>query len=52
MPYRIVKRGPRNYAIVNKDTGKTVGHSTSKAKAQANINASNAGKHGWKPRRN
>lgn len=46
MPYRVVKRG-KGYAIVNKNTGKTVGHSTSKAKAQRSINARNAGAHGW-----
>ena len=45
MPYRIEKRGPRNYAIVNKNTGKTVGHSDTKAKAQRSINARHAGKH-------
>jgi len=45
MPYAIRKQGKR-YAIVNKSTGKTVGHSSSKAKAQASINARNAGAHG------
>lgn len=34
MPYRIVKRG-RKYAIVNRRTGETVGHSLSKRKAAA-----------------
>ena len=46
MPYSIRKRG-KGYAIVNKNTGKTVGHSPSKAKAQRSINARNAAAHGW-----
>jgi hypothetical protein len=50
MPYAIRKgSGDRPYKIVNKETGKTVGTSTSKAAAQKSINARNAGKHGWKP---
>lgn len=44
MPYEIKKQGD-GYAIVNKDTGKTVGHSDTKAKAQASINARYAGEH-------
>jgi hypothetical protein len=47
MPYSIRKQG-KSYAIVNKNTHKTVGHSTSKAKAQRSVNARNAGAHGWK----
>jgi hypothetical protein len=47
MPYGIHKRG-KGYAIVNKNTGKTVAHSTSKAKAQKSINARNAAAHGAK----
>ena len=46
MPYRIVKRGEK-FAIVNKETGKTVGTSTSKEKAQASVRARLAGEHGW-----
>jgi hypothetical protein len=38
MPYEIKKQGAR-YAIVNKDTGKTVGHSDTKAKAEASVRA-------------
>lgn len=50
MPYRIRKSGSK-YAIVNKNTGRVVGTSTSKKKAAASIRARNAGKHGWKPKR-
>ena len=50
MPYKVVKRGgDRPYKIVNRNTGKTVGSSTSKTNAQKSINARNAGKHGWRP---
>lgn len=38
MPYKVVKQGAK-YAIVNKDTGKTVGHSETKAKAEASVRA-------------
>jgi len=53
MPAVVRKRGKR-WAIVNKDTGKVVGSSTTKAKAQASANARNAahftkGKDQWKP---
>lgn len=48
MPYRIKKQAKGKYAIVNKTTGKTVGHSSSKTKAQKSITARNAGAHGWK----
>jgi hypothetical protein len=47
MPYEIKKSGA-GYAIVNKNTGKVVGHSDTKAKAQSSVNARNAGAHGWK----
>jgi hypothetical protein len=47
MPYAVHKRG-KGWAIVNKRTGRTVGHSSSKAKAQRSVNARNAGAHGWK----
>lgn len=40
MPYRIVRKdGPRPYKIVNRDTGRIVGSSTTKAKAEASIRA-------------
>lgn len=41
MPAVARKRGKR-WAIVNKDTGKVYGYSTSEAKAQASANARNA----------
>lgn len=44
MPYRIVKRtGERPYKIINKNTGKVVGSSTSKSKAEASVRARYAG---------
>ncbi len=50
MPYSVRKGGKgKGYNIVNKQTGKTVGHSSSKSKAQKSINARNAAEHGWKP---
>jgi hypothetical protein len=40
MPYKIQKgSGSRPYKIINKNTGKTVGTSTSKAKAKASVRA-------------
>lgn len=51
MPYSI-RKGKSGYSIVNKNTGKTVGHSSSKAKAQKSINARNAGAHGWRGKGN
>jgi len=48
MPYKVSKSG-KGYRIVNKKTGKTVGHSKTKAKAQASVRARNAGANGWKP---
>lgn len=52
MPYKIAKRGgEKPYKIINKDTGKVVGSSTSRAKAEASARARNAGHHGWKPTR-
>lgn len=47
MPYSI-RKAAKGYRIVSKTTGKTVGHSSSKAKAQRSVNARNAGAHGWK----
>jgi len=48
MPYAVKKSG-KGWVIYNKDTNKIVGHSDSKAKAQASANARNASHHGWKP---
>ena len=49
MPYRIEKKtGKRPYKIINKNTGKVVGSSTSKSNAQASINARLAAEHGAK----
>jgi hypothetical protein len=47
MPYMIRPR-KRGVAIVNRNTGKVVAHSSSRQKAQRSINARNAGAHGWK----
>jgi hypothetical protein len=47
MPYSAKKSG-KGYSIVNKNTGKVVGHSKTKSNAQKSINARNAGAHGWK----
>jgi hypothetical protein len=48
VPFKTVKSTGGGYDIVRADTGKKVGHSDTKAKAQASINARNAGAHGWK----
>jgi len=50
MPYKIEKRGDK-YAIVKKDTGKVVGTSDTREKAEASARARMAGHHGWKPTR-
>ncbi len=42
MPYRVEKRGTK-YAIVNRNTGQTVGKSSTKKKAEASIRARMAG---------
>jgi hypothetical protein len=50
MPYQVRKQGD-GYAIQKKLAGgrtQTVGHSSSKSKAQRSINARNAGAHGAK----
>lgn len=39
MPWTVRKEGPRKFAIVRKDTGRVVGHSTSLEKAQASVRA-------------
>jgi hypothetical protein len=50
MPVTVRKgSGKKPYKIVEKATGKVVGSSESKEKAQASANARNAAKHGWKP---
>jgi len=41
--------GKKPWKIVEENTGKVVGSSTSKEKAQASANARNAARHGWKP---
>lgn len=43
MPYAIRKSPKGGYDIIKKDTGKKVGHSNSKQKAQASIRARYAG---------
>jgi len=50
MPYSARKQGNK-FAIVNTRTGKTVGHSSTRASAQRSINARNAGAHGWRGKR-
>jgi len=50
MPVTVRKgSGSRPYKIVEKKTGKVVGTSTTKAKAQSAANARNAARHGWTP---
>lgn len=48
--YRPLKRSRKNWAIINTDTGRIVGRSTSEKKAGASIRARLAGAHGWRPR--
>lgn len=51
MPVKVKRgKGKKPYKIVEK-SGKIVGSSTSRAKAQSSANARNASKHGWKPTR-
>ena len=47
MPYKVIKKGTK-WAIVNKDTGKVVGMSDSKSKAESSVRARLGGEHGWK----
>ena len=48
MPYTIKKgSGAKPYKIVNKDTGKQVGSSSSMAQAKSSVRARLAGEHGW-----
>ena len=42
-------KGGKDYAIVEKATGKIKGRSSSKAQAQRSANVRNAVKHGFKP---
>ena len=44
MPF-VVRKHLNHYDIVNKDTGKVKGHSTTKNQAQKSANAANAGSH-------
>ena len=48
MPYQVEKIGEGQWAIRNKDTGKIVGYSDSKEKAEASVRARLAVEHGWK----
>jgi hypothetical protein len=46
VPYKIVHspvKGAKDWKIVNTDTGKVVGRSTSKSKAEASVRARHAG---------
>jgi hypothetical protein len=45
MPYKVVKSSAKGdgYDIIAKDTGKKVGHSDTKAKAEASVRARYAG---------
>ena len=49
MPYRIAKRD--GYDIINKETGKKVGHSDTLTKAKSSVRARMGAEHGWKPTR-
>jgi len=52
MPYRVERKtGARPYKIVNRGTGKVVGSSTSKEKADSSVKARLAGEHGWKSKK-
>jgi len=48
MPVKVVKAGSK-WNIVEKATGKVVGTSDTKAKADSSARARNASIHGWKP---
>ncbi len=45
----VVKKHGDHWDIVNKNTGKVYGHSTTKEQAEKSANARNAASHGWKP---
>ncbi len=50
MPVKVRKgSGSKPFKVVEKATGKVVGSSTTKAKAESSARARNAAKHGWKP---
>ncbi len=50
MPYRIVKKkGSRPWKIVSKETGRIVGSSETKAKAEASARIRMTVDHGWHP---
>lgn len=51
MPYYVNKRGsgPKPYKIINKDTGRVVGSSSSQEKALSSARARQASHHGWEP---
>jgi hypothetical protein len=50
MPYKIVKRsGAKPWKIIAKDTGRIVGSSTSRQKAEASVRIRLASDHGWRP---
>ena len=50
MPVTVQKRGGKKpYKIVEKATGKVVGSSETKHKAEASARARNAALHGWAP---
>jgi len=50
MPYKIIKRtGKKPWKIISIETGKIVGSSVSKKKAEASARVRMAADHGWKP---
>jgi hypothetical protein len=51
MPHAARKAKGGGYNIVNKNTGRKVGHSSTKSKAQKSARARDAAAHGWKPSR-
>ena len=48
--YKPIK-GPKDWAIVEKSTGRVEGRSATRSAAQRSANAINASAHGWKPTR-
>jgi hypothetical protein len=51
MPYKVIYRkgSDKPYKIVNRETGRVIGSSTSRGKAKASARARMAAHHGWKP---
>ena len=45
----VVRKSGNKWNIIEKHTGKVVGTSDSKEKAQSSANARNASRHGWQP---